>query len=294
MVDLSIIIVSFNTRDVTKKCLDSVFSSFKKNKGISWEIIVVDNGSSDGSVKLLKSYQKIRLILNKKNTGFGRPNNQGLRISHGKNILYLNSDVILKRVNFEKLLTYLDANPQVAGLTVRVVLSSGGIDPASHRGFPTPWNAFCYYFELEKYLGCLPWIGKYFGGYHLTYLDLNSVHEIDCPTAAFFLVRSKILKKINGFDENYFLYGEYVDLAFRIKKLAYKIIYYPLYEVIHLKSVSGLKKKTFKVKSKTRGYFYDSMKIFYNKYYLRKYPWFIKKLVFFFIDLKKKIHENRY
>ncbi len=293
MIDLSIIIISYNTKEIIKKCLDSLFKTLKREKKIKAEIIVVDNHSTDGSVAMLKNYQKIRLIVNTKNTGFGRANNQGLKISRGKYILYLNSDVIIKKVDFSRLLEYLEKNPSVGGLTVKVLLPKGGIDPASHRGFPTPWNAFCYYSKLERYLGRLPWIGKYFGGYHLTHLDLNTIHEIDCPTAAFFLTPAEIVKKINGFDESFFMYGEDVDLAFRIKKLGYKIIYYPFYEVIHLKSVSGLKKKTVRFKNKTQKHFYQAMRIFYNKHYQKRYSWFLKKLVFFFINFKEKNHENR-
>lgn len=288
MIDLSIIIISYNTKEIIKKCFDSLFKTLKRERKIKAEIIVVDNHSTDGSVAMLKNYQKIRLIVNAKNTGFGRANNQGLKISRGKYILYLNSDVIIKKVNFSRLLEYLEKNPSVGGLTVKVLLPTGGIDPASHRGFPTPWNAFCYYSKLERYLGRLPWIGKYFGGYHLTHLDLNTIHEIDCPTAAFFLTPAKIVKKINGFDESFFMYGEDVDLAFRIKKLGYKIIYYPFYEVIHLKSVSGLKKKTAQFKNKTQKHFYQAMRIFYNKHYQKRYPWFLKKIVFFFINFKEK------
>ncbi|MFH1827042.1 MAG: glycosyltransferase [bacterium] len=296
MCELSVIILSYNTKKITLDCLISLYKSLKLSK-ISSEIIVVDNNSIDGSVKVLTNFKKskaedniqIKLIFNKQNLGYPKGNNQGIKIAFGKNILLLNSDVLIKELDWEKLLKYFDTNKNVGVMTVKVLLTDGKIDPASHRGFPTVWNSFCFFFKLEKIFGKIIWLNRLFGGYHMTYLNRKSIHQIDSPSGAFYLTRKKILDEAKGFDDKtFFLYGEDLDLSLRIKKLGYKILYYPKFSVLHLKSVSGFKKSNLKVKNETRNHFYDAMKKFYKKHYQDKYPKFINSLVYYFIDLKKR------
>jgi len=296
MRDLSVIVLSYNTKRITEDCLDSLYKSLLSSKILS-EVIVVDNNSADGSTTMINKFKKrksidkiqIKSIFNNQNLGFPKGNNQGIKIASGKNILFLNSDVLIKNLKWDDLLEYFNKNSEVGVLTVKVLLTNGKVDPASHRGFPTVWNSFCYYSKLEKIFGKLPVANKLFGGYHMTYFSHNFTHQIDSPSGAFYLTRKKILDSINGFDDKtFFLYGEDLDLSFRIKKMGYKILYYPKFNVLHLKSVSGLKKKNLKIKNETRGHFYDAMKKFYAKHYYDKYPKFISKLVYFFIDFKKK------
>lgn len=296
MTDLSVIILSFNTKDVTKQCLQALIRSFNSSSTLQFDIIVIDNASSDGSVEMLKkfetknSFKNIRLkyIFNKKNLGYPKGNNQGLKQAEGKYILLLNSDAMVESINWEQVLNFMNKDSQIGVLTVKVKLPNGQIDPASHRGFPTIWNSFCYFSGLEKIFEKVPLLGKLFGGYHLIYKDLNSTHEIDSPTGAFFLSSKNVLDKVSGFDDkNFFLYGEDLDLAYRIKEAGYKIIYYPLFEVTHLKKISGLKKENKKIRNKSEDYFYEAMKIFYKKHYQKKYPSFVNKAIYFFIDLKK-------
>ncbi len=284
MPKLSIIILSYNTAEITKKCLLSLFKSLNNDKALEYEVIVVDNGSTDKSVEMLKSGKvgKLKLIENKENIGYPKGNNQALKSAQGKYILFLNSDVIIDKLRFGRLLNYFDSRPEVGVLTVRVNLSTGSIDPASHRGFPTLWNSFCYFFKLEK-------LGKIFGGYHLSYLDLSAIHEIDSPSGAFYLVRKEILDKVGGFDERFFMYGEDLDLSFRIKELGYKIIYYPLFRVTHLKYASGLKNGDGETKTTVKKHFYNAMKIFYEKHYSAVYPSLLNKLIYMLIDLKSKL-----
>ncbi len=295
MTKLSVIILSYNTKEVTKKCLISLFNPLKKVKKFKIEVIVVDNASIDGSKEMLKQYQKskikyqndnvkLKTILNKKNLGYAKSNNQALKIAKGDYILFLNSDVVIDEVDFTRLLDYLDKKTEVGALTVRVKLPTGEIDTASHRGFPTVWNSFCYFSKLEKFFGRIPLIGKIFGEYHLTYLNLATIHEVDSISGAFYLTRREILEKLKGFDEDFFMYGEDIDLSFRIKKLGYKIIYYPLFQVTHLKYTSGLKKNNNEVKK----HFYNAMKIFYKKHYQKHYPSIINRLIYLFIDFKSR------
>ena len=291
MIPLSIIIVSFNTKEIIKKCLLSIKANFAKYP-INYEIIVVDNDSHDGTVEFLldlkKKQKNLHIFLNKANLGFGKANNIGLKKSKGKYILYLNSDAMISDIDFRDLIRVMEMENNIGALTVKVVLSNGEIDPASHRGFPTLWNSFTYFLGLERLFFYVPLLNKIFGGYHLVNLNLNNIHQVDVITGAFLLSKKEILDKIGGFDEDYFAYGEDIEMAFQIKKLGYKIIYYPLWNVLHLKSVSGLKKKRNEVvRKRTSAHFFDSMKIFYNKHYSQNHFWLINKLVFLAIDYKK-------
>jgi GT2 family glycosyltransferase len=294
--DLSVIILSYNTAKLTKQCLDDLLKSLESSH-LKSEVIVVDNNSKDDSVKMLENYKNsfkstkttIVLIKNAENAGYPKGNNQGLHIAKGQYILLLNSDAMIQNVEFDSLIEYMDKNEKVGVLTVKLNLSSGEIDPASHRGFPTIWNSFCYFTKLEKLFGRIPVLGPIFGGYHLYFKELNSIHEIDAPAGAFFLTRNTIMQKVHGFDETFFMYGEDLDLAYRIKELGYKVLYYPKYTALHMKHHSGIKHVDEEVRKRTRKHFYEAMKIFFNKHYKQKYPAFVTNIVFFFIDLKSKL-----
>lgn len=295
MTDLSIILISYNTKIMTKKCIDSLLISLKNSPRVKFEIIVVDNASTDRSIDMIKKYQKrlnnkvIKTIFNSTNLGFAKANNKAISITSGKYILFLNTDVIIKDLAFDDLLYYLNKNPEIGALTVKVILPNGKIDWACHRGFPTIWSSFTYFSKLEKLFKNIPRLSKIFGQYHLTHLDLNTIHEIDSPSGAFFLTRKDIIDKIGGFDTKFFMYGEDLDLSFRIKKLGYKIMYYPIFSVVHFKYLSGFKKRKKTIKYKTKNHFYQAMKIFYDKHFAKKNGKIINKLIHFFIDLKQKL-----
>ena len=290
MISLSIIIVSFNTKEITKKCLLSLKKNFI-GYPLDYEIIVVDNNSKDGSSGLLldleKGWKNLHVFLSKKNLGFGKANNFGVEKSKGKYILYLNSDLIVADIDFRDLIKLMEIQKNIGALTVKVLLPTGEIDPASHRGFPTLWRSFTYFSGLEKFSKNIPMLNKLFGGYHLVNLNLNEIHEIDVLTGAFLFTKREIINIFGGFDKDYFAYGEDIEMAFQIKELGYKIIYYPLWKVLHLKSISGLKKKDKNIRKQTNDYFYDSMKIFYDKHYAKNHNWLTNKMVHLAIDIKK-------
>jgi len=292
MLSLSIIIASFNTKDITLNCLANLKNNFKKYP-LNYEIIVVDNGSTDGSAKMLLDFKKdwpnLKVELLKKNLGYGKANNLGVSKSHGKYILYLNSDLMIDDLDLTDLVSILDKNKDFGALTVKVKLPTGEIDPASHRGFPNLWRSMTYFSGLEKFFKNVPLLNQLFGGYHLVHLNLYEVHEIDSPTGAFFFTRREIINKIGGFDKDYFAYGEDLEMAYQIKSLGYKIIYYPLWSVLHIKSQSGLKKNDKPVRKKISYHFFDSMKIFYRKHYEKKNLWIVNKLVYLAIDLKRRL-----
>lgn len=300
MKGLSVIIPSYNTKDMTVTCVTSLEEVLCESK-IQSEIIIVDNGSTDGTQKEIlnlkfpyvpqgKQISNLTLIQNKVNVGFGKANNQGLKIAKGDYILFLNSDVLVdKSLNFSSLLDYFNLYKNVGAMTVRVNLPNGSIDPASHRGFPTLWRSFCYFSGLEKLFSHIPYLNHIFGGYHLVYLNKNIVHEIDSPTGAFYLAPRNVLDTVKGFDEDFFMYGEDLDLSYRIKKKGYKILYIPQYSVLHYKGQSGIRhKEDIEVRKKIKRHFYSAMITFYKKHYAKSYPSLINTFVYFLIDIKMK------
>ncbi len=297
MIKLSVIILSYNTKDITRDCLLSLSQSLDKASPLKSEIIVVDNASSDGSQEMITEFKKkhssehrdIFTIFNQNNEGFPKGNNAGLVNARGEYVLFLNSDVMIRDIDWSKLFAYLDEHTTVGALTVRVELPDGSIDPASHRGFPTVWNSFCYYSKLELLTRSVYGLNRIFGGYHLTEKDVRTIHEVDAISGAFFLARKKIVQDLYGFDESFFMYGEDIDLAYRMKDKGYSVIYHPKYTVTHLKYQSGLKKGKKNTEDKTKKYFYDAMRIFYRKHYEMKNPWIINQMVYFFINIKSRL-----
>ncbi len=293
---LSIIILSYNTEHITRDCVDSLILSLSPYTDLHFEIIIIDNASTDGSPLMLSRLQKnksianitIKVVLNKVNEGFPQGNNRGVSESSGTYLLFLNSDVLVGSVDWREILEYMEKNPQVGVLTLRVNLPSGNIDPASHRGFPTLWNSFCYFSGLEKMTQFSPSLSAIFGGYHLTQYALDKPHEIDSCTGAFYLTRRNLFNEIGGFDKEYFMYGEDIDLSYRIKQLGHHILFFPKYSVLHLKHQSGLSKKKTAVQSETKAHFYRAMKIFYRKHYAVYHSSLINRAVYSLIDLKSK------
>lgn len=294
---LSIIIVNFNTYRYLENCLNSINKSGPIINNI--EIIVVDNASKDNSVKFIKRhFPHIQLIKNNKNIGFAKANNQGISRSRGKYILLLNPDTVVNKNTLPETLSFIEKHVNMGVATCKVVLPNGQLDDACHRGFPTPWNAFCQFSGLASLFPH----SLFLNGYHLGYRQMERIHEIDSCTGAFMLVKKNVGKKIGWFDEDYFWYGEDIDFCYRIKRERYKIIYYPFVSVLHYKGIaSGIKKhssnlstaseNTRKIATQSR---FEVMRIFYRKHYLNKYPSWLKNLIFLGIKFKENINLFKY
>ncbi len=290
MPQLSIIIVSYNTASVTIQCIESILAAQKLHP-CDLEILVVDNASTDDSVQNIRALKQpsIRIFPQKENLGFGKANNTALAHAKGEFILFLNSDTLIDSLDLSSVIEYMRTHSTVGVLTVRVQLQNGELDPASHRGFPTIWRSFTYFSRLEGLTRSVPVLNRMFGGYHLSHLDRSTEHEIDSPSGAFFLTRKKILDTIGGFDEDFFMYGEDLDLAKRIKEAGYRIVFYPHQTITHLKGVSGIKNSDIKRSTATSRYFYEAMRIFYDKHYAPNHSTLVNTIVHWVISFKSRL-----
>jgi O-antigen biosynthesis protein len=255
-VQLSIIIVNYNVKHFVEQCLHSVYKALK---GIEAEVFVVDNNSVDGSATLIKEkFPQVILIENKVNAGFSKANNQAIRLSKGKYVLLLNPDTVVQEDTFVKTLDFMENTPDAGGLGVKMVDGKGNFLPESKRGLPTPEVAFYKIFGLAKLFPK----SKRFGRYHLTYLDKNKTHQIDVLSGAFMLLRKETLDKCGLLDEDYFMYGEDIDLSYRIVLSGYKNYYLPDTCIIHYKGESTKKSSINYV-----FVFYRAMAIFARKHF---------------------------
>lgn len=267
MPDLSIVILSYNTKALTRECLTSLSAS--KRGVYTTEVIVCDNGSTDGSMAMIqKEFPNVIIIENRKNLGFAAGNNPGIKRARGRYILLLNSDTEVPEETFRVMIDFMDEKTDAGAATCKVVLPQGSIDPACHRGFPTPWVAFTYISKLEKLFPKT----RLFGEYHQGYKDLNSIHDVDCITGAFFLVRRKVIEDIGLLDEDYFMYGEDIDWSYRIRKHGWKILYNPQVTILHKKKQSGRSNTDRSKQIQTEIYFHTYNWLFYKKHFEKKHP----------------------
>lgn len=292
---LSIIIVSFNTKEVLSVSLKSLYGAYKDEfTAKKYEVLVLDNGSKDGSVEFLKKeHPHIYIVENKVNIGFGAANNIGVNKTTGKYVLFLNPDTVVPRNTLHLLVEYFDAHKDVGIVSPKVMLPDGIIDDACHRGFPTPWRALCHFSGLGRIFPK----SQLFNGYHMGYRDLDTQHEIDACAGACLMIRREVGERAGWFDEDYFWYGEDLDLCFRVKMEGYKIMFLPEASIIHHKgAASGLKKHSqhlskidMKTKQKITQARFEVMRIFYRKHYVNKYPRWLTLLVFWGIDVIEKM-----
>lgn len=290
---LSIIIVSFNTKDFLDKCIRSILNNSFGRKG--YEIIVVDNASGDRTVReLSKKYTQVKWLSLKQNVGFAKANNIAIRKSTESDyIFFLNPDTILEVKALEKLLFYANSKFKVGIVSPFVKLPSEIIDDSCHRGFPTPWNALMHFTGVSKIFPS----STFFNGYHLGYRGLDRIHEIDACAGAAMLVRRKCGEEIGWWDQDFFWYGEDLDFCYRAKKAGWKIIFYPHTKVLHYKGVSGgIKKESkditrvdSKVRKRAQKARFEAMRIFYQKHYAAKYPRLVKWGVFRGISFFEKL-----
>jgi GT2 family glycosyltransferase len=252
---LSILIVNYNVKYLLEQCLLSVFES---NRRFDTEVIVVDNHSTDGSIEYLRpKFPEVIFIENKSNLGFSKANNQAYKLSKGEYVLLLNPDTLLGENTLTKVCDFMDTHSKAGAAGVKMLNGFGKFQPESKRGFPTPWASFCKTFGLARLFPQ----SRLFGKYNLKYLDENGVHQVDILVGAFMLLRRKVIEQTGLLDESFFMYGEDIDLSYRITKQGYNNYYLP-YPIIHYKGESMKKDDIKYVKI-----FYGAMYIFFKKHY---------------------------
>lgn len=258
--DVSIVIVNYNVCYFLEQTLKSVFTAISN---LQIEVFVVDNCSVDGSVAMVKSkFQQVILIESKQNLGFSKANNIAISQSAGKYVLLLNPDTVVQNDTFEKCFAYMEQNKNAGGLGVYMVDGKGKFLPESKRGMPTPWVAF---YKITGIANLFPTSKKY-GKYHLGYLENDKIHAIDILSGAFMWLRKSTLEITGLLDEDYFMYGEDIDLSYRITKAGYQNIYFPDTKIIHYKGES--------TKKSSLNYvfvFYNAMAIFTKKHFSNSY-----------------------
>ncbi|PKR80386.1 glycosyl transferase family 2 [Brumimicrobium salinarum] len=269
-ISISVVVVNYNVEYFLEQCLNSVFDALK---GIEGEVFVVDNNSIDGSVAMVKErFKEVKLIENKDNVGFSKANNQAMEVAKGRYILLLNPDTVVEEDTFRKCIDFMDQHPEGGGLGVHMIDGKGNFLPESKRGLPTPAVAFYKIFGFSRLFPK----NKTFGKYHLGFLDEFETNEVEILSGAFMFMRKEALDKVGLLDEAFFMYGEDIDLSYRIIKGGYKNYYFPKTQIIHYKGESTKKSSINYV-----FVFYRAMVIFAEKHFSQKNA----KLFSFFINL---------
>jgi hypothetical protein len=252
--DLSIIIVNYNVKEFLQNLIHSIE---KASLNLTKEIIIVDNASDDGSVEFIKEkFPQIKLIANQLNLGFGKANNIALKQAIGKYILLINPDTLVAEDTFKKMIKFFEQNIQVGLAGCKILNPDGTLQLACRRSFPGPWTSFTKVTGLSSVFPR----SKIFARYNLTYLDENKSYEVDAISGSFMMMRKEVYEKVGGFDEQFFMYGEDLDLCYRIQKEGFKVFYVHSTQIIHYKGES------------TKRSSFDETKVFYNAMHL-----FVKK-----------------
>ncbi len=272
--DISVIIVNYNVKHFLEQCLHALMRSARN---LDTEVIVVDNHSVDGSCQMVREkFPQVRLIENKTNEGFARANNQGIRTSAGNYILLLNPDTVVQEDTLALCLGFMQVHPEAGCLGVRMIDGRGNFLPESRRALPTPAVAFYKIFGLSSLFPK----SRIFGRYHLGHLDRDSIHEADVIAGAFMFIRKSALEKTGLLDERFFMYGEDIDLSYRMKMNGYRNYYFPLTTIIHYKGESTRKSSMNYVIL-----FYKAMILFASKHFSKRtaflYTMLIRPAIYF-------------
>jgi GT2 family glycosyltransferase len=283
VLDLAIVIVSYNVCELLRRCLQSVRAS---QGAITYAVCVVDNASSDDSVAMVRAeFPDVRLIANRENVGYPAANNQGLRLlgvasekSGGwpRYCLLLNPDTEVPPEAFAEMIGFLDSHPDVGVAGPKLIKPDGKLDLACRRSFPTPSVSF---YRMIGFSRLFPKSSR-FGRYNMTFLDEDEPAEVDSVVGAFMMVRMDAVKSTGLLDERFWMYGEDLDWAKRMKDADWKVMYYPEVTVLHVKRASSRGSK------RAQNEFYRAMLIFYYKHYYSDTPRMLHWLILLAIALK--------
>lgn len=269
--DISIVIVNYNVKDFLFQCISSIVQA---SKNLNVQTIVIDNNSEDNSVELIKnSFPEVKVIALQENIGFGKANNIGFDNASGKYILILNPDTILSSDTLDVMYNYMENHPDVGISVCKVLNPNGTFQESCRRGFPTPWSAFSKLFGLQSIFPK----SKLFGKYNLTYMPIDDTYFVDAVTGAFMFAKAEAIRFVNGFDPDYFMYGEDLDLCYKINQAGYNIAYVHTTYIIHHKGESSKRSRLNEI-----NLFYEAMEIFVSKHYSnsRLFLWLLKLGIF--------------
>lgn len=274
--DISVCIVSHNTRDLLRDCL----SSLEQNTGRTYEVIVVDNGSKDGSQAMLaEEFPKARLVPNDRNEGFTRPMNQAMRLGAGRYLLLLNPDTVILPAAVDRLADYLDAHPEAGICGPKVLNSDRTLQKPCRRGEPTPWAVISYFTGLSRLFPR----SRLFGQYLLNYLDEDQTSPVAGVSGSCMLVRRELAEKLNYLDEIFFAYQEDADFCRRARDLGMRVIYYPEAQIIHYGGQGGSRIQPYRsIVEWHRSYYY-----YYRKHLAKNY--FIGFNLLFYLAMLLKL-----
>lgn len=274
--DLSIVILSYNTRDILCDCLHAVQENIA---GMKAEVFVVDSGSTDGSIEMVREqFPWVDLTVTQGFAGFAHANNLALRRATGRYQLLLNSDTILLPGVLPKVIAFMDAHPEAGVVGIKLLKADGSLDLACRRSFPTPATSF---YRLSGLARLFPRSPR-FARYNLTYLDPDQTTEVDSVCGAFMMVRREAVAQVGLLDEQFYFYGEDLDWAFRFKEKGWKVYYYPEVQALHYKGQTSCKQSERMIHE-----FYRAMEIFYRKHYAAQNPPLLRCLVLTGIKLSE-------
>ncbi|MBN1179821.1 MAG: glycosyltransferase family 2 protein [Anaerolineae bacterium] len=288
MADVGIVIVSYNTRDLLRTCLETVYAS---QGGVSYQVCVVDNASPDDSAAMVATaFPQAMLIANPENVGYPAANNQGLRAlgfpdqAHAPRFaLLLNPDTELPPDGLAQMLAFMDAHPDAGVAGPRLNLPNGALDLACRRSFPSPEVSL---YRLSGLSTLFP-RSRRFGRYNMTYLDPAQMTEVDAVVGAFMLVRSEAIRQVGLMDDAFFMYGEDLDWCYRIKAQGWKVYYNPAVTVLHVKRAAS------RHSSRAQVEFWRAMSLFYHKHYAAHTPWPVHLLITGVIGMRTKLEQLR-
>ncbi|MFM2360327.1 MAG: hypothetical protein RLY16_2320 [Bacteroidota bacterium] len=276
---LSIIIVNFNVKHFLEQCLYSVLNGINN---ISAEIWVIDNASTDGSKTYFENrFPNVNFIWQAQNIGFGKANNEVLKRVTGELVLFLNPDTLVAEDSFQICINHFHTNPSTGGVGVHMIDGSGNYLPESKRGFPGPFTSFC---KLSGLTALFPHT-KGFANYYLGHLSEKQNQVVEVLSGAFMMVRKKLLDDIGGFDEQFFMYGEDIDLSYRITQAGYQNVYLAETTIVHFKGESTQKQNRQYVAN-----FYGAMLLFVKKH-LPLFTGFVYALLLRTVIFIKKISQ---
>lgn len=286
-VSVSIVIVSFNTKDLLSNCLSSLESVHKE---VNFEVIISDNGSTDGTIEFVKQYAKkslfpVVLIENDANLGFAKGNNCARLKAKGEYVLFLNPDTIVHSGALVSSRSYLDKNADVGAVTCKVLLPDGTLDRDTRRRFPTPFISLSHFSYLDRLFP-----KSIFDTYWYNDVSPEATHDIEAMQGAYFFARKSVLDKVDWFDTDYFLDGEDIDLSFKIHEAGYRLVYNPEATILHIKK--GSKSKNRSLRSVVGGV--EAMKLFYKKRLSSRYSLPVNMLVIFGITCMKYLRTVLY